>query len=105
MKTYWVSFGTKHGVVITDAENEQQALDKLRRLRLHSGGEAMLFDMPHPEAQEEIAQWGKDRLISPLELFFAGNGVVKHANKHLIAGLVKGVSLIPGDEADTKDQG
>ncbi len=74
MKTYWLSFANPGvdgnlGCCIIDAEDEEGALNKVDLLGINPGGEILFILMPDvPEAQEEVEKWGKNRLISVVEL-------------------------------------
>lgn len=76
MKTFWLSFADNkrnRGAIITDAEDERAAVERVNRLGINPGGEVMIFDMTQAPggpivALNEINRWRKDSLITPAEL-------------------------------------
>jgi hypothetical protein len=99
MKTYWMSFVKNHknvGVIITDADDEELALNKTKNLGLFPGGQAMLFEMDlgDPMAVKEIKHWGKDRLIKPEELLAENYKKIKDAPQEAQRQLGQHVTVI-----------
>ena len=76
MKTYFISFAGDAGNLgccIVDASDQAGAIAESIRMKIHPGGEALLFEMPStPVAMAEIENLGRNRLISPAELSGAG---------------------------------
>ena len=75
MTTFWISFAGDTGNLgccIVDADDQAGAIAEAIRLKIHPGGEAMLFALPDHAARAEVRLWGRDRLISPTELLSGG---------------------------------
>lgn len=89
MKTFWISFANETGnlgACILDAISEEHAVKKAEDLRIHPGGEVLMFDITGiDEAEKKAARIGKNRLISTEELLAGGH---------------KKLSEIDPDEAD-----
>lgn len=73
MKTFWLSFvkdGSNAGCCIVDANDSVGAVLRSHELNINPGGEVMIYEIESD--CEDVEEWGKNRLVSPGELYKAG---------------------------------